>query len=79
MPSSKPTFSQMQKIKITFSLAVAGAREMLLFPWTAVTPGARILKARTARAFDLSGFEYYYYAMPNNGAQILNVVTPLYF
>lgn len=50
-------FFSNRKTKITFPLAIAGALEMKPVPWTAVTPSARILKTRTACAFDLSDFE----------------------
>lgn len=55
----KTYFFSNVKIKITFSLAIAGALDMTLFPWSAVSPSAHILKARTARASDLSGFKYF--------------------
>lgn len=56
---SNPTFSLNAKIKMTLSVAVLGTLEMKPFPWTAVTPSAHILKARTPCGFDLPGFEYF--------------------
>lgn len=63
--------------RIDVFLAIPGALAMPL-PWAALTPTVHIPRARIACGFDGFWVFSYYYARPNHGAKIANIVAPQY-